>query len=129
MLEVLCHVNSLTISLDFLKGKFMLYRNTPDAEIKFVELNKGTGEEGLLFTLPMICGSALDHLAGLLKEMFMGRDHCLMTLKTRDGLHVLFNLILYCDWLSLFGKIMKSIPRIRYCQQFHIPMKLRCKPS
>ncbi|KAK4838421.1 hypothetical protein QYF36_013596 [Acer negundo] len=37
---VLCHVNSLTISLDFLKGKFMLYRNTPDAEIKFVELNK-----------------------------------------------------------------------------------------
>ncbi|KAI9160330.1 hypothetical protein LWI28_007145 [Acer negundo] len=35
---MLCHVNSLTISLDFPKGKFMLYRNTHDAETKFVEL-------------------------------------------------------------------------------------------
>ncbi|KAK3193211.1 hypothetical protein Dsin_024521 [Dipteronia sinensis] len=73
MLEMLCHVNSLALSLDFLQGKFLLYRNTRDAETKFVELYEETGEEGLLYTLPMVCESVLNHVSILLQELYTGK--------------------------------------------------------
>ncbi|TXG55639.1 hypothetical protein EZV62_020895 [Acer yangbiense] len=57
------HVKSLTLSVHLSKGKFILYYDTVDAETKIVEFNKvsffkdfiaETGEEQLLFALPMV---------------------------------------------------------------------------
>ncbi|KAK0589112.1 hypothetical protein LWI29_009872 [Acer saccharum] len=50
----LSHVKSFTLSVHLSKGKFILYHDTVDAETKIVELDKETGEEQLLFALPMV---------------------------------------------------------------------------
>ncbi|KAK1566751.1 hypothetical protein Q3G72_003666 [Acer saccharum] len=51
------------------KGKFILHHDTVNAETKIVEFNKETGEEQLLFALPMVQDFEVHLLAYIIPEM------------------------------------------------------------
>ncbi|KAK0588889.1 hypothetical protein LWI29_006655 [Acer saccharum] len=87
-----CHVKSLTLFVHLSKGKFILYHDTVDAETKIVEFNKETGEEQLLFALPMVQDFEVHLLAYIIPEMASKKCSILSSETGRT-------------WLSGFGMI------------------------